>query len=61
MRGSFIRIKNALKIAGPVGEMAIHQEMRVWVRILALCKKKKKKKDNMETPGIHDLGVARLP
>ena len=41
---------------------AIHQEMRVCVRILALCKKKKKKKkDNRETPGSHDLGVARPP
>ncbi|KAK3756270.1 hypothetical protein RRG08_066386 [Elysia crispata] len=36
---------------------AIHQEMTMWVRILALCKKK----DNRETPGNHDLGVARPP
>ena len=56
MRDSFIRIlKNALTISwgsGIVPGSAIHQEMRVWVRILT----KKKKK---ETPRSHDLGVAR--
>ena len=43
MRGSFIRIKDARRTSwrsGIAPGSAIHQEMRVWVRILALCKKK---------------------
>ena len=57
MRGSLIKIKNALTIAGGIAPgSAIHQEMRVWVRILALFKKK----DNRETPVSH-VSVARPP
>ena len=45
MRGFFITIKNALTTAGPVG--------------VVVCAKKKN--DNRETPGSHDLGMARPP
>ena len=62
MRGSFIRIKNALTIAGPVGEV-------IWISNPSRDEGvgsnpgavQKKKKDNRETPGSHDLGVARPP
>ena len=54
MRGSFIRIKDALTIAGPVGEISNPSRDEGMGSNPGAVQKKK---DNRETPGSHDLGV----
>ena len=62
MRGSFIRIKNALITAGPVGAGISNPSKVAGVGSNpGAVQRKKEKKDNRETPGSHDLGQARPP
>ena len=66
MRGSFIRIKNAQPSQDQLAKWysaGINNPSRDegMGSNHGAVQKKKKKKDNKETPGSHDLGVARSP
>ena len=62
MRGSFIRIENALTIAASWRSGIAPGSARDEGMGSNPCAvQKKKKKDTRETPGSHDLGVARPP